>query len=682
VKALFKSIGRGLLTHWKALSILMGSAVAIVIVVNLAYFGFSHKSEACTACHYMKPYYAQWKASTHKGVACIRCHPYSLPFFTLTTLKYWTDTYNPRPRAEVKDESCLQSGCHDARLLSGKVNFKGDIAFDHQDHLTKTKRGKRLRCTSCHSQIVQGEHIAVTERVCFLCHFKGARQGQSLTGCPSCHGTPMKVVEHEGFVFSHESYLKVGVACDQCHLDVTQGQGEVPEERCYWCHVERTEKYADTELVHDVHVHQHAIDCFKCHEDIEHGEVRMIRALEVQCENCHSKLHSMEKEMYMGTGGKDVEDTPSRMFSAQVACDGCHTRLVGKGAPEFRESTREAQRKSCVTCHGPNYDRMLDDWIAAMKNLTASFKPRLDQAKLAVANASKSGRKVSKEKVLLDEAIFNYDFVVQGKGVHNVEYAVKLIKSAEAKLHEVFKSLNVRSAGPLANPLIATPDGYCQILCHNRLGLPKQVAYDRMSFPHQLHARDIGLECTRCHSPEKHKMQIITTSECMSCHHEQLDLACERCHYAQKELYAGDVKAYDVTPRADVMSDAGIDCQGCHSDLSADRPTFEKVKEACVGCHDESYGRMLIDWHNALQEVASKVQLLLSQVEETLKTVRGRPENLKQARRLYEEGKRNHDIVEKGNGIHNRVLASELLAQSQAKLEKALGMLSMARGSR
>ena len=63
------------------------------------------------------------------------------------------------------------SGCHETRLLQGKVKFKR-FYFDHKPHLTELRRGKKLRCTSCHSQIVQGDHMKVTESTCFLCHFK------------------------------------------------------------------------------------------------------------------------------------------------------------------------------------------------------------------------------------------------------------------------------------------------------------------------------------------------------------------------------------------------------------------------------------------------------------------------------------------------------------------------------
>ena len=48
--------------------------------------------------------------------------------------------------------------------------FLGFIPFDHTPHLTESRKGIRLRCTSCHSQVMVGSHIAVTPSTCALCH--------------------------------------------------------------------------------------------------------------------------------------------------------------------------------------------------------------------------------------------------------------------------------------------------------------------------------------------------------------------------------------------------------------------------------------------------------------------------------------------------------------------------------
>jgi len=60
--------------------------------------------------------------------------------------------------AEINDGSSLQKGCHRSQDLKAKMIFK-NVAFDHGKHLEELRRGKKLRCTTCHAQIVQGAYF-------------------------------------------------------------------------------------------------------------------------------------------------------------------------------------------------------------------------------------------------------------------------------------------------------------------------------------------------------------------------------------------------------------------------------------------------------------------------------------------------------------------------------------------
>src|SRR4030042_685924 len=107
--------------------------------------------------------------------------------------RYWTRLYvKSKPWAEIQDESCLRPGCHDRRLLEGKVEF-GKVAFDHKAHL-----------------------LAIKER------------------------------------FDHAPVFDNGYRCDKCHSRIVSGDGEVPKDNCSKCHFEqdRLEKYGDTDIMH------------------------------------------------------------------------------------------------------------------------------------------------------------------------------------------------------------------------------------------------------------------------------------------------------------------------------------------------------------------------------------------------------------------------------------------------
>jgi hypothetical protein len=66
--------------------------------------------------------------------------------------------------------------------------------------------------------------------------------------------------------------IQRGVACQSCHLNVIEGEGEAPRERCFTCHnqPEKLGRYADTPFIHDFHVATHNIECARCHSEIKH----------------------------------------------------------------------------------------------------------------------------------------------------------------------------------------------------------------------------------------------------------------------------------------------------------------------------------------------------------------------------------------------------------------------------
>lgn len=648
---------------------------AIFFVTNVLFYSAGYFPKSCVVCHYMDPFYDQWKTSKHASVACIKCHSFSPVVNTLNTIKYWTGLYNPRPHANVKDAACLAKGCHEGRIERGKAQLGSNITFDHQEHMGKLKRGETLRCTTCHYSIVQGEHIAVDTNVCFLCHFKGISQGQALGGCPGCHGTPTKTVEHGGFMFSHTSYLKIGVQCKQCHIKVARGDGAVNDAHCYDCHVGRLKMKGDPLAIHRIHVTFNAIACFKCHERIEHGEVALVKTFEVQCDACHKRLHNYQKEMYMGTGAKGVPDTPSRMFSAQVSCDGCHTKAVdvresGVSVPGEKKLT--AERKSCVACHGKHYDLMLDDWVAESRKLVRDLESVVAAGQAAVGTGPAKSKQGQEARALVADARANLNFLRAGRGAHNIEYAYRIVRAGYDQVSAAYKAAGVAGAPPKP-AILASPSAYCAALCHTRVRPPEKVFFKEMEveFPHTLHVQDVGIACAKCHSPEKHKMRVVTRSECMACHHQSKDIDCGHCHKAQKALYEGKVKAYGVAPKPDVMAQADTKCIECH-DLKKGAQTVLTVKAKCEGCHDAKYGKMLLAWKEEITAKENTIAVALEEAKGHVDRSRKMGAKVDEAEKLVREAEANYLAVSNGRGTHNYRLSKELLAAAQASIDKVL----------
>ena len=443
---------------------LLGAVVLLCISLSGAgFFVYSSTPGFCSSCHVMDPYVASWKESSHKDVACVKCHIApglkNLLQAKFVASKQVVDTVIGTEfqslSAEIEDAACLRGGCHETQLIKSQLLFKGKYKFDHAKHLKTLRRGIQLRCTSCHSQMVQGTHVTVTEDVCFSCHFNGRiheRLADPIAGCTSCHDAPTEAIEvAEDQTFKHQPYLDRGVACWKCHFDSVQGTGEVPKQTCQVCHSEpeKRARIEDSKFVHDWHVTNHKIECFQCHSEVRHGLHLEPDKPADSCATCHSGGHSQQGNMFAGRGGKGVDDMPSKMYLANVDCVACH-EVPFLGGKEHRGSmtTFEATAQACVECHGGAYKRMLGQWREIIVDALAEAKVELAKAETAYREQSGDHPQKAKAKALLEVARHNCAFVEKAHGVHNLEYATELLDKASANSREVIRLLPKPPARP------------------------------------------------------------------------------------------------------------------------------------------------------------------------------------------------------------------------------------------
>ena len=266
--------------RWKIiLSIGIPVFMGVVVVVGLE---ITTSPEFCSTCHNMEPYYANWETSSHNEVNCIKCHSdRGLGAYLKTKMNgmvevavYLSGKLPTSYQTEVSDASCLRDGCHSQEKLKEEtVDFKKGILFSHDEHLNTLRDDFRLRCTSCHSQVVQTEHISVAQATCFTCHFKGVKLGEDTAECTLCHSALAQIPEEE-IAFNHQAVLKMEMDCLNCHKEPLEGQGEVHREKCLFCHSEseRLERINERAFLHLKHTSEHKIECFQCHSQIKHGE--------------------------------------------------------------------------------------------------------------------------------------------------------------------------------------------------------------------------------------------------------------------------------------------------------------------------------------------------------------------------------------------------------------------------
>ncbi len=559
------------------------------------------KPEFCATCHIMEPYVESWRASSHRDVACVDCHyepglleTFEGKFKALSQLaKYVTSTQGTKPWAEVSDFSCMRSGCHSNRLLEGELQY-GRIRFDHRHHLIDLKRGKKLRCTSCHSQIVQGEsHLTVTPTTCFLCHFRESEEGEPKDDCKLCHGPPPAEIDLGGFVFRHEDYLARGISCRDCHGDVTRGTGEVPRSRCGSCHnrQEHLDRYDDVEFMHRHHVTDHSVSCLECHTEIEHGLTPRAEHYAGACSDCHAEPHASSSGVYQGLGGRGVADDPSVMFRARVTCTGCHRPPFPSAPLPPPGTTWRADPLACIDCHGPGYEGMAGRWQGEIRETTAQARAAVEALAEALAQAGEAAPEESRRRY--DDAAHNLGLVLldRSEGVHNITYARSLLQRVSEDIQAAAGAMDPVPAIPriAAGPRVASEEG-CTVMCHTGIQTVNVPRFGAYGFSHAPHFQKAGLDCSDCHRAEPHGTTWVEPATCIECHHADALEAenCDRCHlevFALREIEAED----------DPASMLGVDCVACHASIE-DEHSREAVQEACAECHDEDEGIEFEAW--------------------------------------------------------------------------------------
>jgi nitrate/TMAO reductase-like tetraheme cytochrome c subunit len=572
--------------------------VALLVLIPggaaFTFFAFEASSQPrfCGSCHIMHPYYESWRTSTHNHIACVECHippgiasEFRKKYEALSMVaRYFTGTYSTNPWTEIDDQSCLRSGCHAKRLLLGRELYQ-NVLFDHQPHLTEMRRGKQLRCTSCHSQIVQGSHISVTPSTCFLCHFKNTRPNTGTARCTLCHAVPDKTITTAGLSFDHGDVKRFDMQCMACHEGVVKGNGEVPRERCLTCHNEkaRLARYGDTEFLHRMHVTEHKVECLHCHIEIRHQIPAREEALSTECASCHSSAagHSLVRDLYRGIGGKGVAPQPAAMYLAGVRCEACHD------VP--RSDSGHASGVSCMSCHGPKYLTIYDSWRIGLAKRLAAVR-----AELQDVQARMDGRGDAGVHELLEEAEHNLTLVEQGHAIHNPRYALDLIESAHRN------GAAALAAGgetpPVSVPWVQAPYESECLKCHFGIEYLSGTAFGR-EFPHGTHVVSARLRCTVCHEGMgAHGGMKISGTDCDRCHHAITRSMgaltgdeCLACHTAE----IGSVSQKVNFPHEKHIA-SGLNCEMCHTgvsetphrEFSRSAAALPKIGHAfCGACH-------------------------------------------------------------------------------------------------
>lgn len=673
----------------------------ILLIVGVILLGglggtyqYSTSPQFCRQCHIMEPYYQAWASSTHNFVPCVDCHyppgirdTMWVKYQAMSQLaKYVTRTYSSKPFAEIEDASCLRSNCHATQLMDYTVLYKGFVKFNHKEHLNKRRAGKELRCTSCHSQIVVGSHMSVTETTCFLCHFnkgvRNARTLQPLAGCDKCHSPPDKIIKIGDKTYEHKDFVaEKSVACQSCHINSIQGTGEALKERCFDCHnnPEQLERFKDTSWLHDQHVSGKNIECTRCHKPIQHKmeKVSLSAPHQVDCQGCHQAEHDIQQLFYLGTGGIGVPDTPSPMLLAHVNCIACHTKptMVPGDTTLF-----QATEKACLNCHPDNYKGMVADWKKTIHKAIEEFRPRVEATRKALEKNGENPNRYRAQE-LFNDVLHNFKMLNEGNPVHNIYYAARLLQESSARVDKIGEILSFSPPPVGPNSLIS--GSFCATLCHAKVGVhvTEMVTWNDIRMPHRRHAETMKIGCANCHDFKSHKKFSIKISreKCLDCHHKALkqmpNIPCQACHRKQAAFRKGQSLGEKTTTKAPMTT---LPCKSCHMKIAGGHKESD-VRDSCKMCHKPFYVNILDSWKSQAAKRRTAADVRFKEIESRLKQIsmmaglnpderihlnRAVNEKLTQARKFLETV-----ALDQSGGVHNIPYALSLITQA----EKAIG---------
>ncbi len=645
-----------------------GIYIGLFLILLAGSAEYTSKPAFCPTCHYMEPFYQSWRTSSHNKVDCVECHFEPGVSGTIRgklnglvqIVNYVSMSYKKRkPWAEIPDNSCDRSGCHDMQIIKDSIyNFKG-VMFSHKNHLQEQRRGKTLKCTSCHSQVVQGSHIEVTEETCFTCHFKKSDDPEhkfdKLADCKTCHSFKDKTKEQMASLrYDHTNVLKNKFDCLDCHSNTITGKGDVAKERCFQCHfeTERLEKFTDTKLMHETHIKKHAMKCFVCHNQIEHKVQQIDPTAPADCQSCHTNAHTSQVSLYTGENGFNVDKTPSLMFLDGINCRGCH---IFHEMDKMDINTSTSSGKACEKCHGKGYDKLIDQWKLGTTKRLATINS-IYKTVMPIVSKTQSGRK-NEALEIMKQAEHNIRIVEVGKSVHNIQFADKLLIGAYGLMKNALSTIGAANSLPEFKSASEFIPNECYS-CHSGIQEINVKKFD-MNFSHNKHIVDNKISCNKCHSNEKkHGELIVSKQSCNNCHHSQskTNENCGKCHKFQETVYNGTTFGKN---QPDFMKTGGAGCGDCH--VTADK-VVKPDKLICLKCHEDGYDDQMGEWKVDVKKLSSELSELLRQIKGKDMSNEEQDE-IDESKKILSQINSNPSIY-----VHNYDLISSVLSEKIKKL--------------
>jgi nitrate/TMAO reductase-like tetraheme cytochrome c subunit len=396
--------------------IILGVAFVSLVVLFYGSNAYMSRPKFCASCHIMWPYYKAWKNDVHstpKAYArCVDCHyapgeqtTFRAKFAGLSrVVDYFSGRYGAsRPRAHVRDSSCLRSGCHADRTFMTTDEKLGNVLVTHDKHMNP----KSSMLVKDQEQLAQ-LHKALTgrlgqQRLADVTTIAQAietaedrdRKLMQWLAERSLSSAQDDVLQYAALVDTQVRIAQLGnLHCPSCHqFNATlKSHITLAKTTCYTCHFMNQPYNAYTGKCLTCHhpaatpvpVHygrspavlatatapttasvitmnhavilEHHVHCISCHADLIHGTGQVTRRA---CQECHDQAEYLKDFDHLTDAV--VEGYHRVHIGGEYArCVDCHRLIDHKLAPVVvlgeAEAILDPVLRDCQHCH-PGHHR-------------------------------------------------------------------------------------------------------------------------------------------------------------------------------------------------------------------------------------------------------------------------------------------------------------------------------------
>ncbi|TES93279.1 MAG: hypothetical protein E3J94_01670 [Desulfobacteraceae bacterium] len=399
-----------------------------------------------------------------------------------------------------------------------------------------------------------------------------------------------------------------------------------------------------------------------------------------------------ERFSYIKLGGETIRTRP-RIIDASCMTANCH----GKADDDFKtkkikftekvlfvhqphlekKNQIEGQQVNCTSCHQHETDKKKFEVSKASCHLCHFKNTKFNQDRgkcelcheLPVKPIQTSGEKPITHKMLQDAK-------VTCTSCH-----IELIKAAGGGEYEAYFE-----NGELKTALLLGAGRIKKENCHACHDQEKALKEDyNKELMHQKHVKIKNARCFDCHQPILHTKTDLNQPTMAAYAGSDLNQpklpGCAACHpepHRYQRLLSAGPKRPGVSKTPDFMFKARTNCLGCHMEKKFNakgQMIMQASAKTCVRCHTKDHKKMLKDWKTELADEIKYSKEVEKEALEALGKAKLHGPKLAEAKKMLKEGKENLNIVEFGNGVHNKKYSIMLIDAAINRFEDMIDYL-------